>query len=48
MGTSHSTIIGQLKITNLFYQKICNFVSNNRGALKAEIIPMEPGTGNAV
>ena len=48
MGTSHSTIIGQLKITNLFYQKFVNLSQIIRGALKAEIIPIEPGTGNAV
>ena len=38
----------QLVIVTDHLLKICKFVSNNRGALKAEIIPMEPGTGNAV
>ena len=38
----------QLVIVTDHLLKICKFVSNYRGALKAEIIPMEPGTGNAV
>ena len=38
----------QLVIITDYLLKICKFVSINRGALKAEIIPIEPGTGNAV
>ncbi len=38
----------RLVIVTDYLLKICKFVSNNRGALKAEIIPIEPGTGNAV
>ena len=38
----------RLVIVTDYLIKICKFVSNNRGALKAEIIPIEPGTGNAV
>ena len=45
---SHRVIVGLLKIQWQIWVKNCKFVSNNRGALKAEIIPIEPGTGNAV
>ena len=38
----------RLFIVTDYLLKICKFISNNRGALKAEIIPIEPGTGNAV
>ena len=47
MGIFHSMINGQLKINN-FLLKNCKFVLYNRGAITAEIIPIEPRTDNAV
>jgi hypothetical protein len=47
MEIFHSMINGQLKINNSLL-KSCKFVLYNRGAITAEIIPIEPGTDNAV
>ena len=47
MEIFHSLINGQLKINNSLLNS-CKFVLYNRGAITAEIIPIEPGTDNAV